>query len=72
MAQWLALGGFAAVGLGSMVGKRTKILLNHAAQLKKKKKRRERETLRDHVCNLSALQTRLKRIRIFFFLVKSS
>ena len=45
MAQWLALGGFAAVGLGSMVGKRTKILLNHAAQLKKKKKgRRERHS----------------------------
>ena len=66
ISQWLALGGFAAVGLGSMVGKRTKILLNHAAQLKKKKKKKKRETLRDLVCNPSALQTRRKRIRIFF------
>ena len=54
------------MGLGSMVGKRTKILLNHAAQLKKKKKKKKRETLRDLVCNPSALQTRRKRIRIFF------
>ena len=69
MVQWLALGAFAAVGLSSMVGQRTKILLNHAAQLKKKKKKKKkkkRETLRDHACNPSALQTRLKRIRTFF------
>ena len=43
MVQWLALGAFAAVGLSSMVGQRTKILLNHAAQLKKKKKKEEEE-----------------------------
>ena len=39
MVQWLALGTFAAVVLGSIPGQGTKILLSHAAQPKKKKKR---------------------------------
>lgn len=62
--QWLALGAFAAVALGSTLGQGAKVLLSHAAQ--PKRRRRRRETLRDHACNPSALQTRLKRIRTFF------